>query len=196
MAHHFGRVEERALVEIVPTVGVAIHVIRPTPQQESLILFTTGMSDRPQNVPDGEDEYRHTELFIRLHADWPLGAKALRDPNYFWPVEWLRRIAAYPHENDTWLGGPYTIIATDDPPAPLAPNTRQSCLLLLQEPDDEGTVRCRDGRLVVLYSVVPLYTEERDLEADRGMEELLGRFESRGISMEFNPSRVNVAKRR
>ncbi len=50
---------------------------------------------------------------------------------FYWPIEWLKRIARYPHDNDTWLGGPHTIIANGEPPEPFAPNTKMSCLLLL-----------------------------------------------------------------
>lgn len=194
MARHFGPVQEHALIEIVPSLGVAINVIPPSAGRDSVLLFTTGMSDRPQTVPKGQDEYRYTELFIRLPGAWPMTREALRSPNNFWPFEWLRRIAAYPHDNDTWLGGPYTIIATDDPPVPLAPNAKLSCLMLLRERGEEGQVECRDGRTVILYSIIPLYTEERDLELASGVRELLTRFQSRGVSMVVDPARVNVAR--
>ena len=194
MERHFGSVQEESLIEIVPTLGVAINVIRPKAENKWVMLFTTGMSDRPQSVPRGQDEYRYTELVIRLPADWSMDDKALRNPSNFWPFEWLRRIAAYPHDNDTWLGGPYTIIATDDPPVPLAPNTKLSCLMLLREQGEKGTVQCQDGRAIALYSIIPLYTEERDLELASGVRELLTRFQSRGISTVVDLARVNVGR--
>jgi hypothetical protein len=192
MERHFGPVQEQALIEIVPTLGVAINVIPARPHQNPLILFTTGMSDRPQTVPAGADEYRYTELFVRLPGDWPTTQAALRDDNYFWPFKWLRQIAAYPHDNDTWLGGPFPIIANDEPPQPLAPNTKLSCLLLLRETGEEGTVACQDGRQVALYSLIPLYTEERDLEMAQGIRGLFQALQSRGVSFVVEPGRVNA----
>ena len=62
MERHFGSVQEESLIEIVPTLGVAINVIRPKAENKWVMLFTTGMSDRPQSVPRGQDEYRYTEL--------------------------------------------------------------------------------------------------------------------------------------
>jgi hypothetical protein len=194
MERHFGPVHEQALIEIVPSLNVAINLILPTPGQDSIILFTTGMGDHAQTVPEGQEAYRYTELFIRLPANWPMDDAALSDPNNFWPFEWLRRIAAYPHQNQTWLGGRYTIIANDEPPKPLAPNTRLSCLLLIQEPGDAGTIPCADGRQIVLYSIIPLYEEERDLEVKSGIRELLTRFYDRQIARHVDVARVNVSE--
>lgn len=170
MARHFGPVQELALVEIVPAAGVAVDVI-----------------------PAGQEAYRYTELMIRLPADWPTDDRLLADPNASWPVSWLRRIAAYPAENDTWLGGPYTIVANEEPPEPLAPNTGLTCLLLLQEQGEAGVVRARDGRQILLYSLVPLYTEKRDLELQQGVGALFAGFDAHGLSEVVDPRRVNTA---
>lgn len=193
MERHYGPVQEHALVEIVPTLDIAINVIPARPQQNPLILFTTGMSDRPQTVPPGADEYRYTELFIRLPDDWPMSKRAMLDPNFFWPFQWLRQIAFYPHENDTWLGGPYPIIANDEPPQPLAPNTRLSCLLLIREDGEAGTVLCQDGRQIALYSFLPLYTEERDMEIAQGIVPLFKALEAGEVSFVVDPSRASAA---
>ena len=61
-----------------------------------------------------------------------------RANEFYWPIEWLKRIARYPHDNETWLGGPHTIIANDEPPEPFAPNTKMSCLMLLANPSEFG----------------------------------------------------------
>src|SRR5262245_19422924 len=111
MERHHGPVRELALQEIVPTLGAAIHVIPPEHGRKRLTLFTAGMSDRSMNVPPGQDDYQSAEIFIRLPAERPLTVESFRNPGHFWPFQWLRRIAAYPHENNTWLGGPRTVIA-------------------------------------------------------------------------------------
>lgn len=193
MALHFGPVQELALVERIPVSGIDINVIPPRPEDDSLVLFTSGMSDRPQQVPAGCEEFRYTELVLRLPGDWPLDLKSLQNPDFSWPFEWLKRTAAYPETNGTWLGGQFAIIANGEPPQPFAPGTKLSCLLLLREHGDLGTVRCQDGRDIALYSVVPLYSEERDLEKVEGMGELLGRFQAHGLSLVLDPARANVA---
>ncbi len=192
MERHFGPVQSQSLIEIVQTTGITINVIPARPEINPLILFTTGMSDHPQNVPAGADEYRYTELFVRLLEDWPLTNQSLHDERYFWPIRWLRQLAMYPQQNDTWLGGPYPIIANDEPPHPLAPDTQLSCLLLLRERGDLGTVACRDGRKIALYSLFPLYTEERDLEIAQGINPLLAALEAKETSLVVEPGRVNA----
>lgn len=193
MARHFGPVRPLALVERSRVTGVTINVVLPRPDRDSVILVTTGMSDRAQVVPSGADEYRFTELMIQLPSDWPLDMQSLADPRNGWPFEWLRRIAAYPADSGTWLGGPFAIIANGEPAEPFAPGTDLSCMLLLRENGDAGTVRCGDGRLVVLYSMFPLYSEERDLEKAEGMASLLGRFQEHELTLVVDPARVNVA---
>ena len=193
---HIGPVEEDSLGEIVPAsdvVSVTVNVVLPAPGRECITLFTTGMSDRPMTVPEGGEEYRYAELLMRLPPDWPLAKEAFDDANVFWPFEWLRNIAYYPHENETWLGGIHTIIANGEPPEPLAPNTELSCLLLLTDPSEAGQIRRSDGTVVNFYAVVPIHTEERDLEVRDGTARLLDLFEEQGVSSVVDVDRPSVA---
>lgn len=179
---------------------IAIHVIRTEDEQ---ILVTEGMSARPMTVPEGGEAFQFAELVLRLPSDWPLTLDAFANPQHYWPIEWLKRIARYPHDNDTWLGGPHTIIANGEPPEPFAPNTKMSCLMLLANPSEFGrwtrpTVARSGDRPqqaeeeVVFYDVFGLCTEERDLELRGGLPELLKRFQERFISKVLDPQRPNV----
>jgi hypothetical protein len=188
---HLGKPNPLSLQEMVASdPPLTIHAV---PMRDRLALVTTGMSARPMTVPPGGAEYQHAELLIYLPKDWPLTEQALAVPNNFWPVEWLRRIARYPHEHHTWLGGPFAIIANEEPPQPLAPNTRLTCLLAVPEARDFSTLSLADGRRVVFYTLIPLYTEERDLEKAKGIEELLTLFQNRKVSMIVDVNRPNVA---
>ena len=194
MTAHFGPVQSLGLQEIIPVSGVRINVIPAAHSlDDTLILFTTGMSDQAQTVPRGEGRYRYTELFVRLPADWSLDRDALGTPDYIWPIDWLRKLAAYPFEEDTWLGGKFTIISNGDPPKPLAPNTQLSCMMLLCETEEVNPIKCRDGRKVLLYSLFPLYTEERDLEKSGGLEALFNALMEHDIPMIADPGRANCA---
>ncbi len=193
--HHFGPVKAKSLREIVPVVqgmSVSIHAIPPTNEHPVLRLFTVGMSNLPMTVPEGGEEFRYAELMIQLPAKWPLTKEALKDKNYFWPIEWLRRIAYYPHQNDTWLGGAFTIISNDDPPQRLAPKIPFTAIMLLAEPNDDGRIVTHDGRSVCIYSLYPLFSEERTLEMTEGIAELLQRFERFHISNVVDLKRQNV----
>jgi len=186
---HFGAVDERTLIEIVPSDNsVAIHAIRPAGDRKYLTLFTTGLSVRPMKVPAGQEAYSLAELFIQLPSDWSY--TNLKNPNWRWPVVWLRKIAQYPHARATWLGGPFSIIANDDPPKPLAPNTKFTSLLLLAEKSFQRS----DGRTVQLYRITPIYSDERDLELSEGAPALMRAFDRKSVPFVVDLNRPSVAK--
>jgi uncharacterized protein len=191
----FGPVDPRALQEIVPTSDhpISIHRIGPAGDRESLILFTTGMSDRPMNVPPGAEEFQFAELLIELPKDWALDRRALADPNQSWPIDWLRRIAAYVREERTWLGGPVTIIANSDPPSPIALSCRFTSMLLAVGYDQVGPIALQDGRQVQVYSLLPLYENERGLEIAEGLPELFRRLDQFEIKRRVEVGRPSVA---
>jgi hypothetical protein len=171
----------------VPTgIPVAVHAIPANEHHPYVTLFTTGMSEQPMTVPDGAEEYSRAELYIQLPADWKY--RDYEDPNWGWPQHWLRSMAQYPQQHNTWLGGPVTLVATEDPPQPLAPNTKFTTLLLLA---DQSLVT-DDGRKIWLYRMTPLYTEERQLEIDHGIPALLNAFDAHDIPMIVDMNRKNV----
>jgi hypothetical protein len=191
ITEHLGTPEPLSLQEIVQgDPPISIHVVL---MEGGKALVTTGMSSKPMTVPKGGEEYEYAELLIYLPEDWPLDESALRDPNYYWPIEWLRRIARYPHVNHTWLGGRSAVIANDEPPKPLAPNTKLTCLLAVTEVSEFGTLQLPDGHQVQFYSLYPLYTEERDLEKQKGTRHILKLFQQHGIGKVVDVKRRNVA---
>lgn len=184
---HFGPVQPQALVEIVPTEPpIAVHVVPAGGDRRHQTLFTTGLSAQPMRVPRGSEAFRYAELFIQLPGDWPL---TLDDARYVWPILWLRNMGKYPHQNQTWLGGPATIVANGDPPEPLAPSIPFTSMLLL----NDGRLETQSGPLVQLYRLMPLYTEERALEMQHGMGALLNAFDQCGTPFVVDLTRRNVA---
>lgn len=197
LTEQFGPVDPLALQEILlidESVHVAVHVIRPNEHHPFLTLFTLGMSDQAMRVPEGEESYQYAELIMHLPADWPLSNDLDEGRETFWPLQWLRNIAYYPHQAETWLGGAHTIISSDEPPVPLGPNTQQTCLLLLADFADWSPVELADGRRVRFYTVFPIYTQERDFEIRHGVTALLERMEQAGIPAVVDVNRANVAQ--
>ena len=153
------------------------------------------------NGASGPNEETFGQGTVALSGDRPQ-QEDRRLNEFYWPIEWHKRIARNPHDNDTWLVGPHTIIANGEPPEPFAPNTKMSCLMLLANPSEFGrwtrpsVARSGDRpqqEEVVFYDVFGLYTEERDLELREGLPELLNRFQDRFISKVLDPQRPNVA---
>lgn len=189
LERHFGAVEPRRLVEIVGSVSILF--VRQTDQ---VILVTEGASDVDMSAPPGQEDYRRGELLLRLPATWPTGRELLDDPRYRWPLDWMRELAGAVEESGMWLGGTEpVIIANQEPPEPLGPGTTLSCWYLFIDGSDASRLRREDGGLAHLYTMFPIYTEERDLEKSRGFAELVSRWKRAAIDWVIRPDRSNVA---
>ncbi len=163
-----GPANKKSLIQIVPTgLPIGIHVIPPDDNRKHMTLFTNGLSAEPMNVPAGSEEYRFAELYIDLPGDWKI--KEVKDMQWAWPLYWLRKMAQYPHNADTWLGGPVALIANEEPPRPLYKGCRFTTLLLFA---DSSFVRS-DGMKVHLYRMIPLTTSEREYEQKRGLKSFM-----------------------
>ena len=163
-----GPASKKSLIQIVPTgTPIGIHFISPKDNRKHLTLFTNGFSSEPMNVPKDAEDYRYAELFIELPGDWKI--KEVKDMRWAWPLYWLRKMAQYPHNADTWLGGPVTLIANDEPPQPLWPNSKFMTLLLFAA----SSFQRSDGHTVQLYRLIPLYTSEREYELKHGLKRFM-----------------------
>ncbi len=195
VADEFGEVSQLALQEIIPVddVHISVHVIRPNEKHSCVTLFTTGMSDKAMVVPHGQEEYQYAELLVHLPATWQLPNQSDWREECGWPISWLRQIAYYPRQASTWLGGRHAIISNDEPPLPFAANTRLSCMLLIADFANWSPVQISRDKRVHFYTLTPIYAEERDYERQRGVRELLRRFEQHNVEAIVDLARVNVA---
>lgn len=185
---NMGPVDPAALTEIVPSdLPITIHVIPSSGERPFVTLFTSGMSERPMNVPDGESLYAFAELFIQLPKDWKY--QDLQNPQWNWPILWLRRIARLPHDGETWLGGPVTIIAEDEAPMPIAPGVPFTSMLVLAE----HHFQTDQGATLQLYRLTPLHTDERELEIRSGLPALMNAFDRNSTPFIVDVKRRSVA---
>ena len=188
----FGPVKQQSLIEIVPSSipPIDIHVVPSSDERNHITLFTTGMSSQPMTLPaDGDTDYQFAEMFLQLPGDWPLDIDSISDPSIGWPVHWMRSIAQFPHQNATWLGGPVTIFANDDPPQPIAPYSEFTSFLLLAERELEDS----KGKMIQFYRMLPLYTDEREFEIKHGIGALLRAFDQQSVPFVIDLNRNSVA---
>lgn len=194
VAFHLGAPKELSLREVVPgDPPISILHVPPKGKRKWHALVTSGMSQKAMAVPQGAEDYRFAELVIYLPPAWPLTAKALQDLNTAWPIHWLRKLARYPHDHNTWLGGSAVVIANEEPPQPLASNTKLSCILAMTEPSAFGWLTLADGKRIAFYTLIPLYVEERDLEKKHGTQHLIQLFDQHRIPTYVDVQRPNVA---
>lgn len=172
--------------------------MKPTAQRPYHTLITSGMSDKPMTVPAGAENLRHAEMLISLPAEWPISEEAFRDYRNFWPVRWLKTLARFPHEYDTWLSFGHTL-PNEDPPQPYADNTELCCALVmppLDVPKDFRQLTAADGTAIHFYAFVPLYREEMEMKLQQGLDPLLDLFDKHRVNELLRIDRVNTCHKK
>jgi len=163
-----GPASKKSLIQIVPTgLPIAIHTIAPAGNRKHMTLFSNGLSTEPMNAPQGSEEYRFAEIYIELPGDWKI--KEVKDMQWAWPLHWLRKMAQYPNNGDTWLGAPVTLIADEEPPKPLYKGCPFSALFLFAD----SSFKRSDGNTVQLYRMIPLFASERAYELKHGLKKFM-----------------------
>ena len=190
VAKHFGSPDPLAIRQVIvsdPEIAI-MRVVRGNCN----VLVTNGMSRYPMMPPPESAEYKFAELVLYLPIDWPLdfGPGTLEK---MWPVEWLLRIANYPFEEGTSIGGgAFGIFSNEAPPVPFHSDTELSCFLAITSATGSARMKREDGAHTYFYNLYALYTEERDFALKNGITALLERFERFKVTALLNPRRVNV----
>lgn len=195
---HIGPVEMVYHEMISDLVHIDVHLVEASRQNPCQTLVTSGMSDRPMTVPEGAEEFRHGELFLSLPPDWPLTDGSLDDERHAWPVHWLKMLARFPHEYETWFGHGHSI-PNGDPPTPLADDTRFCGFILAQPfhaPQEFHELSLEDGGTIWMWALYPLYREEIDYKLKHGADALLERLHDAGVTEIIDIGRRNVCRKR
>jgi hypothetical protein len=179
-------------------VHIDVHVVQPTEEKPYYTLITSGMSDQPMAAPQGADEWRFAELLISLPAGWPMDQKAFEDESNYWPIRWLKTLARFPHEYNTWLWHGHSV-PNGNPAQPFAANTNLCCALLLQPmlvPDDFLTLETADKKAIHFFSLVPLYRDEMEFKLKKGLDSLLEKFAEQEVNELLDVGRTSVCSRK
>ncbi|AWB43067.1 hypothetical protein DCC85_01690 [Paenibacillus sp. CAA11] len=193
---HIGKIDMVFHEIVSETIHVDVYHILPTPERNFHTLFTTGMSYLPMNTPEELEGGQYAELMISLPPTWPISEEAFKNEDCYWPVRWLKVIARFVHDYQTWMGFGHTM-PNGDPAEPLSSQTKQSGIVLLppiQVPESFGELQMDEERSVNFYSIVPLYPEEMDFKLKHGINALLERFDEHGITELVDLKRKNVCK--
>lgn len=186
---------DRVLHEVVSDViHVDVHCVGPTESRAFHTLVTSGMSDRPMATPPDETDAAYAELMLSMPPDWPLTQAALTDNRFSWPIQWLKMLARFPHEYDTWLSDGHTV-PNGDPPEPFAENTDFCGWLLLPATLLSPAVReleLEDARTIRFFSIYPLYRGELEMKLNEGVDALIKRFERASVTEVLDPNRPDA----
>lgn len=188
---HVGPIENVWHELISDLVHIDVHQIAPTDERPWWTLVTSGMSDIPMSAPEGAEDFRYTELMICLPKDWPMEEKEFDKDENYWPVYWLKYLARFPHQHETWLSWGHTI-PNGDPAEPIGPGTNMTGLILLQPmtvTTDFWSLPIREDKTINFFAVFPLYDEEMELKLKKGAEEIEQLFEKNKITEILDPRR-------
>lgn len=183
---------------ISDTVHIDVHFMEPTDEEPFRVVYTTGMSDLPMTLPSEiEKDWEHlkrAELMIFLPESWPIDSEAFKDERYYWPIRLLKQLARFPHEYNTWLGYGHTIPNSNEYD-PYAENTELNGVILNVLKEEISSISTKDGNLINVYSLVPLYKEEMDYKLEYGSDSLFEKLaEVQGSGFWIDASRKNVCR--
>ena len=174
-----------------------VHVKYPTDEEPFYVLFTTGMSalrmNVPTEVPDRQN-YELAELMVYLPADWELGkpgdlSSDIPETGY-WIIGYMKWLARFPHEYNTFLGSGHTIPNGADY-EPFAAGTTLGGTLLTEMIDP---LTLDDGSQINFYHLTLAYQAEIEYKLQYGMDALLAKFEAADTPIVTDLTRPNVCE--
>ncbi|MFK8054787.1 MAG: suppressor of fused domain protein [Saprospiraceae bacterium] len=194
---HVGEIEFVYHELVSDQVHIDVHYVKPTPERPFHTLVTSGMSDKPMATPDDAQDLEYAELTISLPEEWKVSEEDFKDEENFWPIRWLKLLARFPHEYNTWLSMGHTI-PNGDPAVPFAPSTKLNTMLLLPSVifGEEFHALELNDKTINFFTLVPLYTEEVNLKMKKGVEALFDGFDKHGVNDILQLNRINTAKRK
>mgnify|MGYP000007466820 CR=1 FL=1 len=191
---HIGKIENVWHELVSDIVHLDVHVVSPRPDRHYYTLVTSGMSDLPMSVPQGAEDFRFAELMICLPAEWKLTQKDFEDERNYWPVRWLKTLARFPQEYETWLSSWHTI-PNGDPPEPLADGTRLAGFMLvppMTTSTEFHTLLVPAVKNIHFHALIPLTSAEMEFKLKHGSGALMERLERAKITEVVNPARKSV----
>ncbi|MBI1332386.1 MAG: suppressor of fused domain protein [Armatimonadetes bacterium] len=191
----FGPCVEVLHENISEFVHIDIYRFGPDPVSNLVTFVTTGMAEKPMNVPSqvqDPEKYRYAELVLQM----PVELFAEFGQPASWPIATLVKLARMPHRHETWLWGGHTI--GDDPAEPF-PGTDLSVAVLWPPmilPQGFPVLDLSDGRRIVFLTLGFLNAEERAFSKEHYQQGLFEEIARRGRKPEeflvLHPDRASL----
>jgi len=174
-------------------VHIDVHWVKPTKEHPFHTLITSGMSDKPMNTPEGVEGCDYAELSICLPEEWKISEEDFKDEKNYWPIRFLKYLARFPHEYNTWLSYGHTI-PNGNPPEAFAENTKLNTMILLPSImfGDKFPILELENKKITFYTLIPLYDEEVALKMAKGVDALFDGFDKFGLTDVLQINRPNT----
>ncbi|KXL52458.1 suppressor of fused protein (SUFU) [Anaerotignum neopropionicum] len=177
---------------------IEIHLLEAPTKKDFHVLYTVGMSALPMTLPeDLLPEYQaleRAEILLLLPAEWSLfmPEDGKVDNRLWWPVNLMKYLSYFPHENKTWLAFGHTL-PNSEAYEPYDDSTKLCGVMLGALQEEISILRGKDGTQINLYPLIPLYKEEIEGKQEEGTEALITRLSTlNGFGMIVFPDRPNV----
>lgn len=193
VTQHLGE-PDYVLHEILsPLVHIDIHVVKPTKERPYWYLITSGMSDLAMRTPPGCAAFKYAELAISLPAWWKVDEKSFESEKWYWPVRWMKTLARFPHEYETWVFYQHTVPLSDGLPAT---GTKFCGVMMAMDSEfPEDFWLLKDGKRKIFFlAPVPIYPEEMEWKLEHGPDSLDDRMAAIGPANSwdsYDPKRPN-----
>ena len=177
------------------TIHRDIYFIKASEDRPYHILLSCGMSALPMTVPKDVESSEFVEIMILLPKEWNLEHESFNDEKNYWPIRIMKEIMMSPHENKTWFGYGHTFGYEEG--EEFAEGIGFNAVMLaysLELSDDFTQIELENGKVVDIYTLIPLYKEELEFKKKKGISALLKRFDKFGIEEIVEIGRKNVCK--
>ena len=195
---YIGEIESVFHEVLSDTIHLDVLYIKPSENRDYHSFVTLGMSNIAMNPIEGAEDDKYSELMICLPKDWKVSDEDFKNEEYYWPIRWLKILARFPHENNSWLSFGHTI-PNGDPAMPFTEGTKLSSMLLLPPVgvDNEfWNLEISDSKNVKFYNLVPLYQEELNYKLKNGVDSLFDKFEEINLGLVLDVNRKNSCKKK
>jgi len=205
---HIGEIKG-VIHEVIPSpVHVDIHVVNPSDAFPYFVLVTSGMSDKPMNVPKGIKEAKYAELVMILPNDWftltkdnTVDTATFEDENIYWPIRQLQWMTKLPFIVDTWIGFGHSL-ANPDGGKPYAPNVGFNNMLVsvplaLPNAQEFKALTVNKDKEIHFYTLIPIYSEELKYKQKTDAGVLIEKILDSGAPADIlDVNRANTCKRK
>jgi hypothetical protein len=188
---HVGKIEMVFHEMISAYTHVDVYWIAPTPKRNFHTLITGGLSFKPMHAPKGAEKFHYGELMMCLPPDWEINTKNFEDENNYWPVRWLKILARFPHQFDTWLSRGHTIPLSEsgEPHASKNPFEGVYVTFPILFGLEFMKVEVSPKKTIWIYSLIPIYKKEWQYKLDKGADALEALMDEHQITELLDPKR-------
>jgi Suppressor of fused protein (SUFU) len=198
LERHLGGVSTVFHELLSDTIHLDVLVFPATTERPFHALVTQGMSALPMTVPEGAEDVAYAELMVVLPPNWMIEGEEAKEERWYWPMRMLKSVARLPHLYETWIGFGHTI-PNGDPPEPYDESTEQCCVIAapaVMFGEDVASCELADGKIVRLYSLVPIYEDEMRFKLEHASEALFEKLSARGVGEVIDPARRSALGKR